>query len=276
MNRLKFNEGGQPVYLDDLETLQTNGSSMWKAMLGVMTMESKAFLLSDVEQENVGNNQIKVGSGTIVMDGMLCPFDGKTLTAKTSGSVYLLVKRFETDERVLENGQTETCAETVTVTLGTDTTGADETYKLDELETFLDLLTKAIENNRTRGNTDVLFFNGYSGKVKLKKSDDGTDTEMVIDIKSDNISWDGAALGYKGLLFRIDDEELATPFRGKTSQKITYSGTDYRIVVAAEPLAAVVSIELGSGRDNFYDDSYVLPLIPIKATFKASEFTDIS
>ena len=77
---------------------------------------------------------------------------------------------------------------------------------------------------------------------------------MVIDIKSGNINWDGGAQGYKGLLFRIDDEELAVPFRGKGSKKFNYSGTDYRIIVAAEPMGAVVSIELGSGRDNFYED----------------------
>lgn len=51
MNRLKFNEGGQPVYVDDLETLQENDFGMRKAMLSVMTMGSKAFLLSDVDQE---------------------------------------------------------------------------------------------------------------------------------------------------------------------------------------------------------------------------------
>ena len=88
------------------------------------------------------------------------------------------------------------------------------------------------------------------------------------------MNWDGGAQGYKGLLFIINDEELAVPFRGKGSKKFNYSGTDYCIIVAAEPMGAVVSIELGSGRDNFYEDSYVLPLIPIKATFKASEFTD--
>lgn len=274
MNRLKFNEGGQPVYVDDLETLQENDFGMRKAMLSVMTMGSKAFLLSDVDQERGDNNQVKIGSGTVVIDGMLCPFEGKTLKAKTNESVFLLVKRFETDERVFENGQTKACAETITAALGTETAGAAEAYKLDELETFLDLLTKAIESNRMKGNTDVMFFNGYSGRVKLMKSDDGTDTEMVIDIKSGNINWDGGAQAYKGLLFRIDDEELAVPFRGKGSKKFNYSGTDYRIIVAAEPMAAVVSIELGSGRDNFYEDSYVLPLIPIKATFKASEFTD--
>ena len=106
MNRLKFNEGGQPVYVDDLETLQENDFGMRKAMLSVMTMGSKAFLLSDVDQERVDNNQVKIGSGTVVIDGMLCPSEGKTLKAKTNESVFLLVKRFETDERVFENGQT--------------------------------------------------------------------------------------------------------------------------------------------------------------------------
>ena len=35
MNRLKFNEGGQPVYVDDLETLQENDTVSMKRREGV-------------------------------------------------------------------------------------------------------------------------------------------------------------------------------------------------------------------------------------------------
>ena len=49
------------MYVDDLETLQENDFGMRKAMLSVMTMGSKAFLLSDVDQERVDNNQVKIG-----------------------------------------------------------------------------------------------------------------------------------------------------------------------------------------------------------------------
>lgn len=78
------------MYVDDLETLQENDFGVRKAMLSVMTMGSKAFLLSDVDQERVDNNQVKIGSGTVVIDGMLCPFEGKTLKAKQSKACFYL------------------------------------------------------------------------------------------------------------------------------------------------------------------------------------------
>lgn len=46
MNKLKFNEGGQPTYLDDLKTLQDNHSTALESLLAGLTGGvSEAYLL---------------------------------------------------------------------------------------------------------------------------------------------------------------------------------------------------------------------------------------
>ena len=265
---MKFSEGGQPIYLDDLSLLQENHFDMWKSFLGVMTLNAPAFLLEGVKKESLGGNRVRVSAGKIVVDGTICPFEGTELEGST---VYVLVKRNIGEYREFEDGQTRGCVETMTATLSTSVDGADMAYKLTELKTFLELLSRALEAGRTSDAVPVLFFNGYSGSVSIRKSMNGMDTEMVVDIKSSDTEWNPEALGYKGMLFRIDDDFLANPFIGKNSKKFTHAGTEYRIGIGS---SGVVSLELGSGRDNYYEDSYVLPLIPIKMTFRLSEFVN--
>lgn len=271
--RLIFNEGGQPVFLDDLKTLQEHHFSLWKSMLGTMTMKAEAFLQEPVEKEYLGDDRIRIGGGTIIADGMLFPFEGKELDVSGEAAVYILIKRDAGDYRVFEDGQTRPCVETMTATLSTSIAGADRAYRLDRLETFLVLFAKALEAARTCENADVTFMNGYGGQVKIERDAGGTDAQLVIDIRSANTAWNPDALGYKGLLFSIKDEALAKPLWGKVSKKFVYEGKEYRLSVSAGPVSGFVSLELGNGRDNYYEEDYVLPLIPVRETFKLSEFT---
>lgn len=45
MNRLKFNEGGQPVYLDDLKLLQDNDEGAMSSLMEALGGGKTAFLL---------------------------------------------------------------------------------------------------------------------------------------------------------------------------------------------------------------------------------------
>ena len=207
MNKIIFSEGGQPVFLDDLETLQGNSFDMWKAMLGEMTMGAEAFLLRDVTATRGEGNEVTVGSGILVIDGMCCEFSGQTLTASTDDTIYLVVSRVEEDMRVFDDGQERNCSVTYKVTITTDVTGASKYYPLEGLRTFLDLLSDALEANRTRNYPNVEFFNEYSGTVKLARSINKDDWELIVDIKSSSLIWDRQIPGYKGILFKISDEE---------------------------------------------------------------------
>ena len=272
MNKIIFSEGGQPVFLDDLETLQVNSFDMWKAMLGEMTMGAEAFLLRDVTATRGEGNEVTVGSGILVIDGMCCEFSRQTLTASTDDTIYLVVSRVEEDMRVFDDGQERNCSVTYQVTITTDVTGASKYYPLDGLRTFLDLLSDALDANRTRNNANVKFFNGYDGIVKITRSAYTGEWELILDIKSTFSDWDQQADLAKGFLFEILDNNLSKLFAGKQSVPFTCNGKEYVIEC---PVSAFRLRESSGIPDNFYSDEYVLPLIPINMTFKLSKFIDI-
>lgn len=273
MNKIIFSEGGQPVFLNDLETLQGNSFDMWKAMLGEMTMGAETFLLRDVTVTRGEGNKVTVGSGILVIDGMCCEFSGQTLTASTDDTIYLVVSRVEEDMRVFDDGQEHNCSATYQVTITTDNTGAPKYYPLEELRTFLDLLSDALDANRKRNNANVKFFNGYDGIVKITRSAYTGEWELIVDIKSTLSYWDKQAELAKGFLFEILDNNLSKLFAGKQSVPFTCNGKEYVIEC---PVSAFRLRESSGIPDNFYSDEYILPLVPINMTFKLSEFTDIS
>ena len=117
MNRLKFNEGGQPVYVDDLETLQENDTAGIKRLLETLTGGVKAYLLADIKAEIVSvdvdksTTTGKFYGGTAVVNGEFVAWDDVTLVLQSwDDPIYLCIKREETDNRVFEDGQTRACA----------------------------------------------------------------------------------------------------------------------------------------------------------------------
>ena len=113
MNRLKFNEGGQPVYVDDLETLQENDTASMRQLLEALTGGVKAYLLTDWKTEFVSvdveksTTTTKIYAGTAVVDGEFVTWDDATIVVQSwDDPIYLCIKRTETDNRVFEDGQT--------------------------------------------------------------------------------------------------------------------------------------------------------------------------
>ena len=270
MNRLKFNGGGQPVYLDDLDTLQQNSLKAWQGFLKVLTMGAGVFLLEDVEQEEQSDGTTVFGGGTLVVDGMPCSFNGAALKVDKDKGAYLLVNTREADRRVFEDGQTRACATATTVVLAATATGADKAYRLTEVQTLLDLMEQAMEANKTRNNVAVTWLNGYSGKVNIVERDG--DTMLTLDIKTANTTWGPDKIS-KGLLLVIEDEKKAMPFKRKTTKSFVYDNREYKIGIGSGPGEPALQLQLASGTGSYYEDSYVLPVIPVKGTFKLSECT---
>lgn len=151
MNRLKLNEGGQPVHLDDLETLQDNDKRSMKLLLDALTGGAEAFLLKKPEKSliwhvtDTGKVYYTLKGGTLVVDGDFLEWPETDVETKTEESpVYLCVRETETDIRTFEDGQQRNCMETREVYVTDDPTGAETSYELDSLPVLGDLIKVAI------------------------------------------------------------------------------------------------------------------------------------
>nr|DAU35606.1 MAG TPA: hypothetical protein [Caudoviricetes sp.] len=193
MNRLKFNEGGQPVYVDDLETLQENDAESMRKLLETLSGGVKAYLLADWKTEIVSvdveksTTTAKIYAGTAVVDGEFVSWEDTTVVLQTwNDPIYLCIKRTETDSRTFEDGQTRTCAVKTEGYLSMDNSGATESYSVYELPVMTKLVRKAIGVNDEPSykQLKVTFRNGYSGTVAYKELADVY--RYKIDIRSDN------------------------------------------------------------------------------------------
>lgn len=151
MNRLKLNEGGQPVHLDDLETLQDNDKRSMRLLLDALTGGAEAFLLKKPEKDlwwgdtDTGTGSYTLKGGTLVVDGEFLEWPETEVETKTEDSpTYLCVRETETDSRTFEDGQQRNCMVTKEVYATGDPTGAEKSYELDSLPVLADLVKAAI------------------------------------------------------------------------------------------------------------------------------------
>lgn len=192
MKTLKFNEGGQPVFLDDLKTLQDNQQETSSQLMSVLGNSQKAFLMKKPEVETVQISEEELTTtfvlkaGTLVVDGLAMSWADTQLTINGWDTpIYLVVRREESDARVFQDGQTRNCMVRTTVIPTLDSSGADEYYSLYDMKTLSELLKDFVGlSENTWKDVPVTFMNGYGGKVMCQ--DNVMYRRIYIDIESKN------------------------------------------------------------------------------------------
>lgn len=211
MNRLLFNEGGQPIFLDDIKLLQDNDAGFNRQFLNAISGKSSAFLLQHLDMKPLSVDQekltttAKVYAGSIVVAGEIIDFPESTVTVKTwSDPLYVCIKETENEEREFEDGQTRPCRKSVQAYISTSKDGAKVAYNVLELPTLTELLRRnlGLAGVDTWKNIPVTFFNGYTGQVQYQKQ--GGSTRIKVKISSMKGEWD--AMPGKGILFEVDPQ----------------------------------------------------------------------
>ena len=211
MNRLVFNEGGQPIFLDDIKLLQDNDAGFNRQFLNAISGKSSAFLFQPLDMKPLSVDQekltttAKVYAGSIVVAGEIIDFPESTVTVKTwSDPLYVCIKETENEEREFEDGQTRPCRKSVQAYISTSKDGAKISYNVLELPTLTELLRRnlGLAGVDTWKNIPVTFFNGYTGQVQYQKQ--GGSTRIKVKISSMKGEWD--AMPGKGILFEVDPQ----------------------------------------------------------------------
>ena len=263
MKRLKFNEGGQPVFLDDLKVLQENDDNSVRTLFRALGNGENAFLLKKPEVADVSASEddytttFTLKSGVIVVDGEPLSWPDTELTIPDwETPIYLVVNREDSDSRVFEDGQSKACVTDITVTPKLDNSGAAEWYALYSLRKLEDLVKDfiGIKENSWK-NIPVTFYNGYSGDVKYQDLD--FCRRVYINISSKNSS----PLSGDVLLFYCDESFLHNFDSPVSTSVVTENGILSFTIGGFEGMVRA-SVSLPA------DDIDSASLLPVKTIFE--------
>lgn len=191
MNRLKFSEGGQPVYLDDLRLLQDNDVSAMKFLLQALGNGQKTFLLQPLKVEGLKpdesgtKTEFIVKAGTAVVDGEFMAWNDTSFQiGDWNTPIYLCIRTTNTDNRLFEDGQERNCRTSKEAYLSLDKDGATEYYPIYDLPVLFDVIKDVVGYKEpVWRQIKVHFFNGYTGTVRFKELAECY--RVWVDIKSD-------------------------------------------------------------------------------------------
>ena len=198
MNKVIFNEGGQPVFLDDLELLQ----ELSLAQIGGIVEPIMDGSTWPVYEYSTGfKNLFPVGTGSLVgcfvslnltaygrndttrvaechfragyvyVNGELLKYDAATLNLSYGVPFYVIVKKEYAEQRTLDNGSAAYCKETKRAVLSASPSTTDECYSSAQIGDLMDSiynLTWIRMRQAARNWTTISFTgaNGFSGVIK--------------------------------------------------------------------------------------------------------------
>ena len=214
MNKIIFNEGGQPVFLDDLEVIQENSWTMFKALLKSLTSSAGGYLLnpysfsaSSIEGES-GTVLLTIPPNSVVYQGEIVPFESASFTNReieAKGGVKVCVKNVFSDLRTFEDGQQHYCRSNVRAYLSLDESGADASYVITEMKSLPELLAYRIGYDNSDvvwHDIPVIFYNGYSGTLQFNDEN----LQVKISVRSSEKEWSTEVA--PGSICRIIDSAL--------------------------------------------------------------------
>lgn len=189
MNRLKINEGGQPVYLEDLQLLQDNGISSINLLLSALGRGRSTMLFEkptyQYTENEAGDFIIKVNQGTAFINGDFVSWRDAVVEPQSEDDLWLCVREIPGDKRIFDDGQQRNCIVSREGYISADPAGAAVSYKLTSLSCIADYIQELIGYKiAVWQNIKVSFFNGYSGTVRYKELDDCY--RVSVDIKSNS------------------------------------------------------------------------------------------
>lgn len=223
MNKVIFNKGGQPIYLDDMELVQENGFEMMRSLIYSLTGVDEPCLLHPytyqtkiLDNEN-GIVKMTILANAIVYNGEIVHFDTASFTNREieeKGAVKVCVKSSASDLRTFNDGQQHHCRRSLSAYLNLSGAGADAFYEITNLKTIPELLARRIGYDSSVvvwRDVPVVFYNEYSGTVQYSE---GSSLQVKIDVRTTAKEWES---GKRGVICEIADYTLVKKLAGKGS-----------------------------------------------------------
>lgn len=185
MKEIIFNEGGQPVFLDDLETLQGNCLELiTQIFLGLTERSYGAYFLA--EPVVSGDNIFLGRSRYVIVEGKLIKITGDVTSGKIP-ELNLHVYTEDVDDRILRNGMTKPCGKNHVAVLTTEkTVNVGRLYPVSSIVSFANLIRRNVIVEETL-DFDGKWVNGYHGTIRCQSI--GRVKRYIVNIVSEQKSW---------------------------------------------------------------------------------------
>ena len=130
MNKLLFNEGGQPFGLDDLEFLQ---SSLLGGIAGFAYLLPEGFHGElHIPSRHEADQTLKWGTGLVVIKGEIAWLPAGSLPYNSSNTYYIKLVDSDTKPREYEDGNTHPTRHETEARVTTEVTEGDRYIKIDK------------------------------------------------------------------------------------------------------------------------------------------------
>lgn len=198
MDKIKFSEGGQPVFLDDLELLQDNYMALISFLQESVTGKKKPILLSDfnplLESVNSdGTVNIAVPGNKILYEGLLADIPEATFNKiDNKTTIYVSIAEEDSQLRTFQNGDSWPVRTSISAALTTSKPAVG--FAMDELRRFTGLKYE-----------QVLLLNGYVGYVRVK------DNQLLISVETSQETWTNDEY----ILFVVQDQSWVSALANK-------------------------------------------------------------
>ncbi len=191
MNKLKFNEGGQPVFLNDLALLQDNCDELVQTLMNALTLHEEVIMLTG-GMLSTGTGWCKLSPGYIWAYGEVFHIVEELQVTDESASAtpYLCVKYTTDDVRLFEDGQNRPCRKCSTLYLSYNSAGADKFVAVPDIyNNYFGLLAKqVISPNVQWYNIPFESNNGYTGTIFACEVDGFV--RLRLNLSSNNTAWE--------------------------------------------------------------------------------------
>ena len=204
MNKLLLNNGGQPVFLDDLGVLQDlpteQVSGIIESIIDFAGWPSPSYNEELKEYVPIGGRFIGSGrvtgcfislnvnnvtlntttgivtcqfkAGYVYVNGELLKYDATTLEIANGSPFYVIVRTEYDNQRTLDDGTRAYCKEIKRAVLSSETSTTEECYSSAYMGDLLDLIYMSAEHRLTstkwKEQNFTELFNGMSGYVKYR------------------------------------------------------------------------------------------------------------
>lgn len=192
MDKINFQKGGQPVFLDDLQLLQDNYIALIKFLHQSVTGSDAPVLLGDFDpfleriDESTGMVDVLVPANKLLYDGLVVDVEEGTVTdLELLAPIYVSLERAPYMSRVFQDGVSREVRIRTTASLSKEKPARG--FPLNELSRFTGIKAQR-----------VFMYNGYKGYVRL------TDTQLLVYIRTTLDQWEGGTT----LLFTVTDNAL--------------------------------------------------------------------